>query len=338
VTATSDCFVSVVAPLRDAAEIVDAFLDELTAVLREHYEHWEVVLVDDGSSDETAERVKARLANEPGLRLICLSRQYGEEIAASAGLDAAIGDFVVVMWPNDDPPACVPEMVELARSGSGVVLACRQNRSGDGLLVRAGAALFRAYCARVLGLKLPPGATRFCVLSRRAVNAVTGHRARQRDLRMLSLTTGYATRPFPFTEIHRGAVRRRRRFFEQAELALSLTVRHSRHPLRLATWVGAMSALACAVHASGGLLAHAVGFAWPGSMVSLQVSGLGAAVLLLLTLIAEHVGHVLLDVDDRPLYYVVEDVAGSSPIPDEERRNVVSESELQARRGLAVRQ
>jgi len=334
---SSDCFVSVVAPLRDAANIVDAFLDELTSVLRANYEHWEVVLVDDGSADETAGRIKTRLADAPGLRLICLSRQYGEEIAASAGLDAAIGDFVVVMWPNDDPPACVPEMVELARSGSGVVLGCRQNRSGESLLVRAGAAAFRAYCARVLGLRLPPGATRFCVLSRRAVNAVTGHRARQRDLRMLSMTTGYATRPFPFTEIDRGAARRQRSFLEQAELALSLTVRHSRHPLRLATWVGGVSALVCGVHALGGVLAYALGFAWLGTALSWQLSGLGAVVLLLLTLIAEHVGHVLLDVDDRPLYYVVEDVAGSSPIPDEERRNVVSESQLQARRSLAVR-
>ena len=96
----ADLFVSVVAPLHDDEDIVAAFVDEVMAVLRAHYVHYELLLVDDGSTDGTVRVVDALLQRHDSIRLIRLSRRFGTEIAISAGLDSAIGDFVGVMLPE----------------------------------------------------------------------------------------------------------------------------------------------------------------------------------------------------------------------------------------------
>src|SRR4029079_11477985 len=99
-----DTLVSVVAPLQDDGPVLRAFVAEVVAVLRAHYAHYEVVLVDDYSNDGTLGAVEELLRGCPCLRLIRLSRRFGADAAITAGLDAAIGDHVVVMRPQTDPP------------------------------------------------------------------------------------------------------------------------------------------------------------------------------------------------------------------------------------------
>ena len=101
----SDCFVSVVVPLHDDADIVAAFVDETMDVLRRHYASFELVLVDDASTDDSRDVMRELLLRHEGLRIIRLSRGFGQEVAISAGLDSVIGDYTVVMLPDADPPA-----------------------------------------------------------------------------------------------------------------------------------------------------------------------------------------------------------------------------------------
>ena len=138
-TTPTDCFVSVIAPLRNDGDIIDAFTDEVAAVLETNYRHFEIVLVDDASSDDTVHRAQSLLERHRNLRVIRLSRNFGQEIAISAGLDSVIGDFVVVMLPDSDPPDLIPNIVEQARQGAGVVFGVRRNRAGEPWTLRAGA-------------------------------------------------------------------------------------------------------------------------------------------------------------------------------------------------------
>ena len=112
-TAVSSVFVSVVCRLRDERQLVEALLDDLTRVLRSHYENWEIVLVDDGSRDGTTARVKELLGRYEGVRLLRLSRAFGLDVALTAGLESAIGDVVVTLSAETDPPDIIPRLVDL---------------------------------------------------------------------------------------------------------------------------------------------------------------------------------------------------------------------------------
>src|SRR5206468_2184236 len=112
---TSDCFVSVVAPLHDDADIVEGFVRDVLAVVSAEYANYELVLVDDGSGDDTSARVTRLLSEERCIRLVRLSRRFGRDIAISAALDTVIGDFVVVLVPESDPPELIPAIVEECR-------------------------------------------------------------------------------------------------------------------------------------------------------------------------------------------------------------------------------
>src|SRR5437763_16192656 len=108
---SSDYFVSVVAPLYDDAPLVGEFVRDVIEVLAANYANYELVLIDDGSRDGTAAAVLPCLTRYKCLRLIRLTRHFGTEVALAAGLDAVIGDFVVLMDPATDPPGLIPELI-----------------------------------------------------------------------------------------------------------------------------------------------------------------------------------------------------------------------------------
>ena len=151
----SEIFVSVVAPLRNDGEIITFFIDEVMPILKGNYTNYELVLVDDGSTDNTVQQVAESLMKYECIRMIRLSRHFGVELAISAGLDSAIGDFVVVMLPNDDPPGEISEMVSICQKGPGIVTGVRLNRKGEPLWSRIGAKTFYWYTREFLELKYP---------------------------------------------------------------------------------------------------------------------------------------------------------------------------------------
>jgi len=113
----NESLVSVVAPLEgDTPDVVQAFVEETVAVLRGVVTHYEIILVDDGVGEGTVARVRSLLEGHDFVRFLRLSRHFGEETAITAGLDAAIGDYVIVMFPNMDPPALIPEARASIRS------------------------------------------------------------------------------------------------------------------------------------------------------------------------------------------------------------------------------
>ncbi|MCA9736799.1 MAG: glycosyltransferase family 2 protein [Gemmatimonadota bacterium] len=322
-----DAFVSVIVPLRDDADILAAVVAELDVVLSDHYRHYEIVLVDDGSTDGTVDAAQRLLDTHPDLRLVRLSRRFGQEIAISAGLDTVIGDYVVVLLPDSDPPDVIPDMVEQARQGAGVVFGVRRSRAGEPWLQRLGARLFYGLAGGLLGISIPRDTTHLRVLSRQAVNALTQIRDRSRYLTTLSGYVGFLNQAFLYDPIQRRTRPRRKTLLQSLRLAAGIVVANSTRPLRIASVLGLLAAFVNVLYMGyivGVLLIKdRVAEGWVTQ--SAQTAGMFFFVFLILAVLCEYVGRLLDEVKSRPLYWVQDERQGTAVL-GERTRNVVSES------------
>jgi len=325
---SSDCFVTVIAPLFNDEDIVQEFIEEVSALLCREYENYELVLVDDGSIDDTVGRVSDLLTTHRCIRLIRLSRHFGREVAISAGLDSAIGDFVVVMMPDGDPVPLIPSMTERCRRGAGVVSGVLNKRGKEPFYMTMGTGFFYWCFNRLLKMDVPRNSTDFRVFSRQSVNAVTRIKDRSRYLRTFSSYVGYGHEIFPYDAVPRRSKRRTKRFLEAVNLAVDMTVANSVAPLRLAALLGTGLSLLSFIHIVYVLCVYLfsdhVVEGW--ATRSLHSSVMFAFVFLVLATLCEYVGRLLEESKDRPLYFVMEERNSSVIIADEQRKNVVTES------------
>jgi glycosyltransferase involved in cell wall biosynthesis len=326
----TDRFVSVVAPLHDDADIVESYIRDTIPVLRDNYTNYELVLVDDGSRDETIAKITPLLTVYEGIRLLRLSRQFGEEVAISAGLDTVIGDFTVVMLPRMDPPDMIPELVRRCIDGTDVVFGVRKTRAGESWLVRKAAAIFYWYCRKLLKLELPENSTQFRCLSRQAVNAIIQIKDSFRYLRLLSAYVGYERQQFLYDPINRGEKSRHRSLFQLANQAIALIIENSVHPLRFISWLGLLAAAANLIYVAYvfGVYLFKKDVMQGWTTLSLQSAGQFFLMALILTALCEYTGRMLNRLRDRPLYYIMEEWNSSVLLVDKERRNIVEESKL----------
>lgn len=326
--AVTDCFVSVVAPVHDCGDFIQAFIAEVMAVLREHYTNYELVLVDDGSTDDTPQRVAEELSRHACIRYIRLSRHFGMEAAIGSGLDTVIGDFTVVMLPECDPPRLIPRIVEQARGGADVVFGVREDRGGEPLWMRLGAAFFYWSTRRIFHGVLHPNSTQFRVLSRKAVNAITRIKEKYRYLRLLSFHVGYANQSFLYAPCWREGRWRGRGFWESVSLAVGMIISFSTHPLRWVSWLGLLASGVNVLYMGYVIITYLtrsrVAEGW--TTLSLQASGMFFLLFLFLSVLSEYVGRILEESRDRPLYHVLEERNSNVLLADEERTNVVNES------------
>jgi glycosyltransferase involved in cell wall biosynthesis len=317
----NEALISIVAPMEadaDAAAI-EAFVDETAAIVRQVVTHYEIILVDDGMEESTVARVRALLARHDFVRFLRLSRHFGEETAIAAGLDTAIGDYVIVMLPNMDPPALIPQFVERARSEADIVYGVRLHRKTEPIWYRVGARAFYWYINAVVGAGIPEDSTQFRCMSRQVVNAITQMRGGDQYLRLLTSYIGFRKQALPYSPINRTGLPTVRPMGEAARLARALIMDHTTHPLRFILRAGALLAVVNFILAltrtSGRELAVARREAFAFLVLAIMVATVG-----------EYVGELLPRLRGRPAYYVREEQT-SSVLLREERRNVVSESE-----------
>jgi glycosyltransferase involved in cell wall biosynthesis len=320
-----DTLVSVVAPLQDDGPVLRAFVADAVAVLGEHYADYELVLVDDGSTDGTIVVVEELLRSYACLRLIRLSRRFGADVAITAGLDAAIGDYVAVMRPQSDPPGEIPAMVRAARRGTAA--SCwgpRRARRGAGPWCGWGAWPSSGRSAGCC--PPPPRPTRPASAScpARPVNAITRIKSKYRHVGFLSCAVGSAAAPHPYEQIARSPRRIIRPLREAVDEAISLLVTNSFIPLRVASYVGTFAGflnLAYVVYILlVNLVKRQVAEGW--TTLSLQISAMFFFVFLNLAIISEYVAHLMQEALDRPLYHVLDERASTVRVTDPERRNV----------------
>lgn len=327
-TLVSNYLVSVVVPLRDDADILEPFADELVAVVRARWLNHEIVFVDDGSADATRITLNRLLERHECLRYLRLSRPFGVEVAISAGLDTVIGDVVVVLQPEIDPPDLVPKFVEEARRTNGIVFGVRTTPRTESSTYALGRKLFNATMRRLLRVDLPDRATLFVAMTRQAMNAVGQIKDKARAVRLFGNYVGF---PHVFVEYHplaRRALPRAQSFREALERGIDLIVTNSTQPLRLMSVVGAALCLVNLLYVlyvvSIYLFKAHTAEGW--TTQSFQQAVMFAFLFAILSVLCEYVGRLLTETRDRPLYFVAEERSSSVMIRDEDRRNVVRES------------
>jgi dolichol-phosphate mannosyltransferase len=327
-TKRTDDFVSVVAPISNDADILDAFVRETSAVLEEFYANYELVLVDDGSTDATSAHLTSLLAELRCIRVLRLSRRHGTEVAIAAGLDGAIGDFVVVMLPEFDPPRLVPEMINRIRAGAELVYGVRVTRGQEPAWARLGASVFYTAGAKLFDLRLARDSTFLRVMTRQTVNAIVRMKDKSRYLRLLSLEVAAIIEPFPYAPIQRRPTRRRRGALDSFADAIGIAVAHSTRPLRIASGLGLLASAANLLYmlyvALIYLFKPEVAEGW--TTTSLQASAMFFLIFLIMAVMGEYLVRILGEARDRPLYSVFGERNSNFVVADVTRRNVVQES------------
>jgi polyisoprenyl-phosphate glycosyltransferase len=324
-------FLSVVVPLEDDADVLDAFVAELVAVLQAGWQNWEIVLVDDASRDGTAAAAARLCQRHECLRYLRLSRRAGPEIAILAGLDGVLGDVIVVLQAESDPPALLPRFVERARASGGIVCGAHPRGSagaGQGFVYRSGQRLFARAASRLLGARLPAEATLFMALTRPALNAASQIKDEARALRILGALTGWPREFLEYAPVPRRSPLRRKSVAEGCERALSLIVTNSTKPLRIVSLLGlagsALNLLYIAYVMAIALFKPHVAEGW--ITLSLSISSMFFLLFLIVAVLCEYVGRLLAEARQRPAYFVAEERTSSVLIADATRRNVVHES------------
>lgn len=314
---------SVVIPMLDEERGVGPLLDALVPVLEATDLDYEVIAVDDGSTDATLEVLRRRHELNPRIKAVALSRNFGKEIAVAAGLHHASGDAVVLMDSDlQHPPDVIPRFIAGWRQGYDVVYGQRTDRSTDSALRRLLARNFYRTFRALSGTPLQHEAGDFRLLSRRALDALNRLGERSRFNKGLFAWIGFRTLAVPFEMPERfdrsGSRWRIRRLWH---FALDGIVSFTTAPLRVWSYLGvAISLLALVSGVS--IIVKTLVFGdpvagYPTVMVSILF--LGGVQLVSLGVIGEYLGRVYEEVKARPLYLVAEAV-GIEPVEPQQRR------------------
>jgi glycosyltransferase involved in cell wall biosynthesis len=296
--------VSVVVPVFNEEQVLPGLQRRIDAALETLGGH-EVVYVDDGSSDGSAALIAQLAASRPDVVLVQLSRNFGMEIAMSAGMDYARGAYVVLLHADlQDPPELIPEMVERAVSGADVVYARRIGRD-EGFIKRTLATAFYALMQRTARVPYQGQAGDFRVMSRRVVDTVRAMPERRRFLRGMVAWVGYEQVPIEYRRAGRHAGRGAS-YPALIRLALEALTAFSDVPLRLASYAGTLLSLVSALMALVIVAATALGAvsASIGVWILVSVLFLGGAELIGIGILGRYLARVHTQVLARPLYLV----------------------------------
>ena len=311
---------SVVIPMYNEAEIIGEMHRRLAAVMAPLGAPWEVIYVNDGGRDTSLHLVELMRHADHHIAVLNLSRNFGKEIATTAGLDHAQGDAVIVIDADlQDPPEVIPRLVATWRAGYDVVYAQRRKRNGDTWLKKASAAAFYRIMRNLGDVPLPENVGDFRLMSRRVVDAVQQLRERHRFMKGLFAWVGFPTTVVVYDREARGAGRTKWSYWKLWNLALEAITGFTVAPLKFATWLG----LAVAGFAAGfgaQLVLRTLIFGNPvAGYPSLMavILFLGGTQLVTLGIIGEYLGRVFDETKRRPLYLVERFMPSSVTAPAE---------------------
>ncbi len=298
---------SLVVPIFNEEAVLPQLFARLDLVMAELDGSVEVILVDDGSRDRSSSLIEWQVEQDQRYRFIGLSRNFGQQIAATAGLDAARGQAVILMDADlQDPPELIHEMVAQWRNGFDVVYARRRARAGESRFKLLTASLFYKVMNRLTAIELPQNVGDFRLIDRQVLDAFRQMREQDRFVRGMFAWVGFRQTAIEFDRPERAAGETKWNFARLLRLAVSGLVSFSDAPLRLALWLGigvSCWALFYAgyVFVSRGLLGDPVP-GWTSTMVVLAF--LGGANMMLTGIMGLYVGRIHAEVKQRPLYII----------------------------------
>ena len=297
---------SVVVPVFDEAQVLPLFHRRLAAAM-EGLGVWEVVYVDDGSRDGSLVLLEALHADDTRIAIVSLSRNFGKEIATTAGLQHANGEAVVIIDADlQDPPELIPELVAAWREGFDMVYGERRVRDGETWLKTHTAELFYRLMQHLGRVQLPRNVGDFRLMSRRAVDAVLQLREHHRFMKGLFAWVGFPAKAVLYDRAPRHGGRSKWSYWKLWNLAIEGITGFTVMPLKIATYVGLLVALLAVIYGAQ-VVVKTLLFGNPvagyPSLMTVMLF-LGGVQLLTLGVIGEYLGRVFNETKQRPLYLV----------------------------------
>jgi dolichol-phosphate mannosyltransferase len=301
--------ISIIAPVFNEYEILPELHRRVAAVMDGLGEPWEMLIVDDGSSDGSTERIRELAAGDQRVRPIIFARNFGHQIAVTAGLDYARGDAVVIIDSDlQDPPEVIAEMVAKWREGYEVVYATRAEREGESWFKLFTASIFYRMIFRITDVKIPLDTGDFRLMDRKVVDVMNTMRERDRFLRGMSAWVGFRQVGVPYKRAARFAGSTKYPFKKMLKLALNAITGFSYFPLQVATYIGfiaaGLSILMIPVVIIMRALTETQFLGQASTLVA--VLFLGGVQLISLGILGEYIGRIYDEVKGRPLYIVRE--------------------------------
>jgi glycosyltransferase involved in cell wall biosynthesis len=306
---------SLIVPVKDEEQSVAAFVERTAPVLDRvlpsagHGHTWEILFVDDGSSDGTMAAIHAAHRSDPRIRALSLSRNFGKEAALSAGLDFAAGRAVVPIDVDlQDPPEVIEQMLAKWREGHEIVYGVRSNRSSDSLPKRLTADLYYRAHNYLASDKIPEHAGDFRLLDRAVVEVIRKMPERNRFMKGLFAWSGFRQAAVEYEREPRRAGTTKFRYWRLWTLALDGITSASTVPLRIWSYMGVVVALLSLIYAAYLVIRTTVsGIDLPGyASLMVAILFLGGVQLMSLGVLGEYVGRILVETKQRPIYVVRE--------------------------------
>ena len=302
---------SVVIPVFNENEVLPHLRGRLVPVLDKCTPDYEILFVNDGSTDDTLTLLKTWAAQDKRIKIISLSRNFGKEAAVTAGLSAGAGQAVIILDADlQDPPEIIPQLWEKFKEGFDNVYGVRQDRSSDSFFKRITAGTFYKLYNRLADSPIPHNAGDYRLLSRRAVNAVLTLPERERFMKGLFTWVGYKSVAVPFTREKRAAGKTKWGYWKLWNFALNGLTASTTLPLKLWTYFGLFISLASFVFALWTAYKKIV-FGNPVSgYTSIMVAILFFSGVQLITLgvIGEYLSRIFNEVKQRPAYFIDEKI------------------------------
>jgi glycosyltransferase involved in cell wall biosynthesis len=298
---------TVVVPAYNEAEVLSEFHARLFLVMQGLNETWEVIFVNDGSRDGTLSVLESLHRADPHVVVLSLSRNFGKEIAITAGIDHAAGQVVIVIDADlQDPPEIIPDLVAGWREGFDTVYARRRRRDGETWLKKATANAFYRLMQYMGGVHLPPNTGDFRLISRRVVDALRQLREQHRFMKGLFAWVGFPAKEVLYDRAPRHAGQTKWNYWKLWNFAIEGITSFTVMPLTLATYFGLMIAVLAGIYMAV-LVVRTILYGNPvAGYPSLMavVLFLGGAQLFTLGIIGEYLGRIFNETKSRPLYFV----------------------------------
>ena len=310
---------TVVVPVFNEGKTIDVFYTRMKKVVDSLSPmSYELIFVDDGSRDDSFARLRSLADRDDRVLVVKLSRNFGHQIAVTAGVDAAQGDVVVIIDADlQDPPEVIPRMIEKWREGYDVVYGVREKREGETWMKLFTAALFYRIMKRITRIEIPVDVGDFRLMSRRVVDRFKLIRERDRFVRGLVSWVGFRQTGVLYNREKRYAGETKYPVFKMIKFSLDGITSFSHAPLKLATWLGYGVSLIALLYTVIIIVEKFMGITVPGfASIMAGMLFLGGVQLICLGIMGEYIGRIFNETKARPIY-IIEEVYEKSPTTNE---------------------
>ena len=299
---------SIVAPMFNEEDVIEAYIQKTLEVLEHANLDYELILIDDGSTDFTVSRCLPFIKANSKIRLLSFSRNYGHEIASTAGFDHAEGDYVILMDTDlQHPPQIIPALVDKALEGYDVVCASRTNREHESWFKKITAYIFYRISQKMTGFNLTGETGNYRLINRKVVESIKKMKESNRHLVMMFAYVGFKTATITYECPPRLAGKSKYTIRKLINLSLDSIISFSSRPLRLMSVLSVFISLMMMIYAGfiliQKLFTHQQLADGMASIIFL-IAGLFSVLFLFLAIISEYIGRILIETKNRPLYNI----------------------------------